>query len=289
MKSSKDIPIKEIKKVASFAIAQFNINRYIDLYDDADLIGICRSTNANVFSDMNIVDNDVVRAHFPWEQFRSQRICRIMARLMDSNKESVLDEMDFLKMRVKLREIKPILLRDPSVIFRFKKDLENLTDNEAAFLLELGNDYFLSLIKIEGRKFTEIQQYAICKAYDYKRSVISKFDPKNFDGFHTAEIIKKTHRENVDILSLEKMKVIDWVNLLTHSPDLYDLCSPGKFKKEPIMFLIELAIISNDQKVYDMILKSNLNDITPFGWERLIDNRPEMFTSLCDVRKFDPK
>jgi len=289
MKSPKDIPIKEIKKVASFAMAQFNINRYIDLYDDADLIKICNSDNANVFSDMNIVDNDVVRANFPWEQFNPKRICRIMARLMDSNNESVLDEIDFLKMKIKLRNIKPILIRDPSVIFRFKNDLKKLTDNEAAFLLELGSDYFLSMINIQGRKFTEIQQYAICKAYDYRRSVIAKFDPRNFDGFHTAEIIKKTHRENLDILSLEKMKMIDWINLLTHSPDLYDLCNPEKFKKEPIMFLIELAIISDDQEAYDMILKSDLNDITPFGWERLINNRPEMFTSLCDVRKFVPE
>ena len=114
------------------------------------------------------------------------------------------------------------------------------------------------------------------------------FDPKNFDGFHVAEILKKTHRENIDIVSIDKMKLIDWINLLDHSPDLYDLCDPIKFKNEPIMFLIDLAMIVNDRTVYEMIINSDLNEITPFGWERLIERRPDMFKPICDRNKFDP-
>jgi hypothetical protein len=287
MRSPKDIPIIEIKKVASFAIAQFNINRYIDLFDDEDIIKICKTKNANVFNDMNIVDNDIVRSNFPWEQFNPKRICRIMARLMDSNKEHVLNEIDFHKMHVRIKELKPILLRDPSVISRFKKDLSKISDNEAAFLLELGNEQFLSMIDMRGRKFTEIQQYTICKAYNYRRSVISMFDANNFDGFHVAEIIKKTGRENLDILSLNKMKLIDWINLLSEFPEIYDLMDPLRFKNESIMFLVDLAMVVDDQLIYDMILNSNVNDITTFGWERLVSKRPDLFLPICDLKKFN--
>lgn len=158
MKSHKDIDIEEVKKVASLSMAQYNINRYLELFTNEELVGICRSDHANVFSDMNIVDNDLIRTNFPWAQLKAKRACRIFARLMDSGNESVLDEIDFTKLKVKIKDIKSILIRDPMAIHRFKKDLSKISDNDAAALLELGNEYFLKNINIKGRKFTEIQQ-----------------------------------------------------------------------------------------------------------------------------------
>lgn len=288
MKSHKDIDIEEVKKVASLSMAQYNINRYLELFTNEELVGICRSDHANVFSDMNIVDNDLIRTNFPWAQLKAKRACRIFARLMDSGNESVLDEIDFTKLKVKIKDIKSILIRDPMAIHRFKKDLSKISDNDAAALLELGNEYFLKNINIKGRKFTEIQQYAISKAYGHDRAVLALFDPNKFDGFHVSEIIKATQRESLDILSLERMKIIDWISLLSHSPHLYDLCDAERYRNAPIMFLIELAMIVDDPALYEMICKSDLNDITPLGWERLIHRMPEMFVPLCDTNKYDP-
>lgn len=288
MKRNKDITINDIKKVSSHAISQFNINRYIDTLESEELVSICNTENANIFSDMNIVDNEVIRGNFPWEQLHPKRACRIMARLIDTSNARVMDEIEFSKMKVKLKDIKPILLRDPTIIHRFKKDISKISDVEAAFLLEFGSDYLLKNIQIKGRRFTSTQQYTICKAYNYRRDVIMMFNPKDFDGFHIAEILKKTHRENIDILHLDNMKLIDWVNVLDHSVSLYDLCDVRRFKKEPIMFLIDIAIITDDNAVYDMILNGNLNEVTPFGWKRLIEKRPDIFISVCDVNKYDP-
>lgn len=289
MRSAKDITIEELKKVAAYAMAQYNVNRVLELLTEQEIISVCHGPNPDVFSDMNIVDNDTVRTYFIWERLRPHRLCRIMARLMDNGRNEVLDGIDFSRIKVKLKDIKPLLIRDPSIILKFKKDLSKISDNDAAFLLEMGKEYFLSNISIKRRRFTEIQQYAICKAYDYRRAVISLFDHRKFDGFHVSEILKKTHRENVDLLPIENMKIIDWIHLLKHSPDLYDLCAPLRFKDEPILFLIELASIVDDQAIYDMILKRDLDEVTPFGWERLLKERPDMFSSLCDPRKYVPK
>lgn len=269
-------------------MAQHNVNRYLELLTQEELVAICRSQSPDVFTDMNIVDNDTVRTNFPWEKLRPHRLCRILARLIDTGQDEVLHGFDLSRVRMKLVDIKPLLIREPSIILRFMPDMSRMTDNEAAFLLALGKEYFLENITINGRKFTEIQQYAICKAYDYRRSVIAMFKCRKFDGFHVAEIMKRTGRENIDLLSLDHMKIIDWIGLLSHSPDLYDLCVPSRYKDEPIMFLIELAAIMDDQTVYDMILQRDLNEVTPFGWERLVRERPDTFLSLCDPRKFVP-
>lgn len=283
----KDIPLSEIKKIASRAISQYNLDTYLDSFSADELQRLCATADPELFNDSAIVDNDVVRMNFPWARVSTRRLCRLMARLIDLDHRHILEEINTMDMRVRIRDIKALLIREPSMIERFNIDMSALSNSDAHALLELGKDYFFDRITIKGREFNSAQQYSICKAYGYQRKVLMMFDCSRFDGFHTCEILKNTLRENLDMMDLRAMKLVDWLNLLEEVPDMYDQCDVMWYRAAPIMHLINLATMFDDDKVYDIILGRDLTEVSPFGWEKLLSHRPEQFEPLCDYGKLD--
>lgn len=284
---TKDISLLEIKKIASRAISEYNLDIHLDDFTSDEIERLCATADPDVFTDNSLIGNDVVRANIPWARVEHRRACRLMARLIDREHYHILDLIKTMDMKVRIRDIKSLLIRDPSMIERFNIDMVALSNSDAHALLELGKDYFFDRVTIKGRNFNSTQQYSICKAYGYQRKVLLLFNPSRFDGFHTCEILKKTMRENLDLLDLNVMKLIDWLNLLEEVPDMYDQCDPLRYRSEPILHLINLAAMFDDDRVYGIILQRDLADVSPFGWEKLLSHRPDQFESLCDINKLD--
>ena len=284
---SKDIPLSEIKKIATEAISHYMVNQHMDRFSEDELTQLCRTADPDLFSDGNVIDNDVVRSFFPWERTRPTRLCRLMARLLDLGYAHILDDIKTLNIKIKVKDIKALLIRVPSMIERFNINMNSLSDSDVCSLLCLGKEYFLKHINVRGREFNSTQQYQICKAYKYERSVLSLFDSKRFDGFHTSEILKLTGIQNVDLLDLTTLKLIDWISLVEVMPELYAYCDISRFLNAPITQLIDMAILVDDPKLYEVIMNSNLLDISPFGWEKLMSNKPEIFGPLCDYEKLN--
>lgn len=283
----KGITLSEIKQVTADALSYFNINKYIDSFTDDELIALCENADPDVFNDINIADNIVVQENLRWEKVRPKRLSRMMARAIDLGFIGLLNQIDTKAMKIRVYDLKPLLGRKPEMIERFNIDLKTITNTEAHMLLELGKDYFLDHIDIKQRKFSTLQQFDICKAYGYARRVLLLFDCKRFDGFQTKEIMRQTEHESIDLLDVRNMKLVDWLDLLSFRPDMYRYCDPEMFKSDLISQLISLAVISDDDRVYSIIKSKNLNEVSPFGWERLMSHRPSMFESVCDYEKLD--
>jgi len=287
MVKEKDTDMEGIKKVVAMAISHYNVNHYLDRFSVDELQMLCRTASVDLFNDASIIDNDVVRTNLQWERMDPKRLCRLMARLIDQGHDEILAFIQTKDLRIRVRDIKALLLRQPQMIERFNINMGKLTDADAHSLLILGSNYFFDKITIEGRRFISGQQYEICKAYEFERRIMLRVDPRRFDGFHVAEILKCTGRDHLDILDLSSMKLVDWLNLLSESPDLYDKCPIAKFHKEPLSQLIDLATLMEDDKVYALILECDLKDVSPFGWEKLMSHRPDLFADLCDYNKLD--
>ncbi len=287
MVKEKDTDMDGIKKVVAMAISHYNINHYLDRFSEDELKTLCRTASIDLFNDASIIDNDVIRTNLQWERMDPKRVCRIMARLIDQGHDEILAFIQTKDLRIRVRDIKALLLRQPSMIERFNINMAKLTDPDAHSLLILGKDYFFDHITIEGRRLNSGQQYEICRAYEFERRIMLRVDPRCFDGFHVAEILKCTGRKHLDLLDLSSMKLIDWLNLLSESADLYDKCPIAKFHKEPLGQLIDLATMMADDRVYALILERDLKDVSPFGWEKLMSHRPDLFASLCDYGKLD--
>lgn len=287
MSTKKDITLSEIKQVATSAISHFNVNKYLNSFTEDELISLCKNADPDLFTDISVADNDIVQENFRWDKVRPKRLARMMARAIDLGYASLLFHIDTKVMKLHVKDLRHLLRRSPESIERFNIDLSKISNVEAIILLELGKTYFLDKIDIKGRKFSLIQQYDICNAYDFDRAALSLFDCKRFDGFQTKEIMKRTGDKSVDLLNPRSLKLVDWLDLLSEKPDMYRYCNLDDFKNEPISQLISLAVKANNDEVYSLIRKKNLDEVSPFGWEKLMSHRPEMFKDVCDYKKFD--
>ena len=287
MSSNKDITMSEIKQVVAVAITHFNVNKYIDSFTDRELISLCKNADPDIFTDASVADNAIIQENFDWNRVRPKRLARMMARAIDLGYFGLLNLMDTKEMKLHVKDLRHLLRRKPEAIERFNIDLKKLGDIESLILLELGKDYFIERIDVKKKRFTFAQQYSICQAYDFSRKVMLLFDCKKFDGFQTKEIIKRTGHDNIDIIDLTNPKIVDWIDLLQEMPDMYQYCDLSKFRNVPIAELISLAVASNSDEVYDRIKTGNLSEVSPFGWEKLMTHRSELFKDVCDYGKLD--
>lgn len=69
---------------------------------------------------------------------------------------------------------------------------------------------------------------------------------------------------------------------------MYDICPIHELAYAPLMHLIDIGIMFDDDRVFNMILNKDLREVSPFSWQRLMTARPDLFTELCDTMKFDP-
>lgn len=287
MKHRKGITLPEIKQVAAEAISYFNINKYLNAFSEAEIISLCKHADPDVFNDISVADNITVQENFRWEKVRPKRLSRMMARAIDLGFMHLLDRINLSGMKIPIRDLRSLLRRLPEIVERFNIDLKKVSDTEAHMLLELGKPYFMENINVRDRKFTISQQFDICRAYDFQRSALSLFNCKNFDGFQTKEIAKHTADENIDLVDMNNMKLVDWLDLLIDQPDMYKHCNILNYKNDPISHLISMAVMSNDDQVYSLVKSKDLDEVSPFGWEKLMSHRPEMFKDVCDYRKMD--
>lgn len=283
----KDISTEDRNKILSFAISVYNLNHHADDFTDEQLIALCNCADPDLFSDRLIADNEVIRNNFQWHKMGVKRQCRLMARLMDIGHVNILDNIRSKLPSVRISDIKPILMREPMMIKGFNIDMERISDSDAYILLEMGKDYFLKNVTTKGRKFSMLQQYNICKAYNYDRNVLIMFNCKAFDGFYTKKILEATAHLNLDLLDLDNMKLIDWIDLLSVHPDLYERCNMKKFSNAPIMELIDIAVMFDDNEVYATILERDLREVSPYGWEKLMKHKSELFAAVCDHEKWN--
>lgn len=287
MKPKKGITLPEIKQVAAEAISYFNINKYIHSFTDKELISLCENADPDVFTDISVADNDIVQENFRWDKVRPKRLSRMMARAIDLGFIGLLNHIDTKAMKVKVKDLKPLLRRRPEMIERFNIDLAKISDVEAHMLLELGKPYFIEHIDVKARNFSTLQQFDICKSYEFSRNVLLLFNCKKFDGFQTKEILKKTGYDNMDLLNIRNMKLVDWLDLLSEKADMYQHCVLSDFKDEPISQLISLAVVADDEAAYSFVKDKNLDEVSPLGWEKLMSHRPSMFEAVCDYEKLD--
>ncbi len=287
MKQRKVITLPEIKKVVGAALSHFNINKYLNSFSESEIISLCQNADPDVFTDISVSDNDIVQANFPWNRVRPKRLSRMMSRAIDLGYIDLLEHIDTKGMKIHVKDLRALLRRRPEMIERFSVNLSKLNEVEAFMLLELGKPYFLERINIRSYKFSSGQQFDICKAYKFDRSVLSLFACKRFDGFQTREIMKNKGLEVIDLLDPTNLKLIDWIDLLSERMDVYTHCNALLYRQEPISQLISLAVMTNDDRVYEMIKAADLNEISPFGWEKLMLHRPELFGPVCDYKKLD--
>jgi len=245
-----------------------------------------KTINYNIIPDRMISDNEEIRNIVVWDRIEKMKLIRIMARCFD-NKVDIADKINFKKYNFKVKDLVHLLQRRASYFELFSIDLQKVTTSEAATLLSLGDKYFLDRIDLSKYKFNFKESMNIIKGYKYRRDIITQVNYKSLKGYQISEILVHTGEDNLDLFKTDSLTNIDWINLLEFRPEMLKHCNYSRFLTGDIFYSIKLCCMFETPDLSYLVFDRNINDITPFGWEKLLIEKPEKFLAHCNFSKLD--
>lgn len=236
--------------------------------------------------DRIITNNEEVRRVIRWNKLDKMQLLRILIRCIDQD----VDDLEQIKTNIKkygyrVNDLRFLFMRKPEFIEFFPIDLDKVNVIEAAMLLSLGSDYFLQKMNLRKYNFNFMESMNIIQGYKYRREVIEQVNYKSLKGHQVAEILIHTGERDIDILNLESLNSIDWINLLSDRPELIKHCNFNTFKKGDIFYPIRLCCMFDDIDLSHLVLTRDMRDITSLGWEMLLIKKPEIFLAHCNFDK----
>lgn len=241
-----------------------------------------------------IANNQEVIDVIDWDRIGRMQMIRILIRSIDHNID-ILDKVDLKKFDYKINEIKFLLRRNPNHIEHFPFDLGKLKTSEAAVLLSMelndetyiDKEYFLNRINLLDHEFSPMQSMSIAERFHFRRDVLESVDFKSFKGYQISKILAITGEANMDILDIKKLSSIDWINLLEVRPSMLKHCDLNKFNIGDIFYSIRMCCMFDTPDLSHMVMSRDMKSITPFGWEKLLIEKPEIFLAHCNFSKLD--
>lgn len=249
---------------------------------------IVSSINYKNIPENFFISNEEIRNMVRWDRVEKMKLLRILIRCLDQE----IKDLDKIKKSLKrhdykVRELRFLLKREPEYIQHFPIDLSKVGTSDAATLLSLGHSYYLDKIDLLKHNFNFKESMNIIVGYNYERSILEKVNYKSLKGYQVSDILIQTGDRDLDLLNISTLTNIDWVNLLEHRPDLLKYCDYTKFMMGDIFYSIKLCCMFKDVDLSHLIIDRNMDDISPFGWEKLIIEKPETFLAYCNFSKLD--
>jgi len=247
---------------------------------------LAKVVNYNKIPDRVISDNEEVRSVVKWDRIEKMKMIRILVRCLD-NDIDIMDQIHIEKFDYKIKHLTHLLSRKPHYIEHFKIDLSKITTSEAALVLSLGEQYFLDKIDFGKYKFNFKESMNIIQGYGYDREIIKKVNYKSLKGYQISEILIHTGEKNLDLFDTGKLTNIDWINLLALRPELLKYCNFSKFMSGDIFYSIKLCCMFDTPDLSYLVVNRGVDNISPFGWEKLLIEKPEIFLAHCNFSKLD--
>ena len=233
--------------------------------------------------DRLIADNEELHPFICWDRISKMQAIRLVSRNLDLIKYINLKKYDY-----RIREIFWFIKTDYTRLFKyFDFDISKASHEDNYLLLCIGEEYFEKEIKIEDFKFSFIESMDIIRAYKYKRDVITRLQYENLKNYQVTEIVANTGEESLDLFDLEFLSTLNWIELLNYQPGFIYHCDLEKFKRGDLFNLVQLVVLFDTPDLSYLILESNLRDISPFGWEKLLICNPDKYTDICDFSKLN--
>lgn len=248
-----------------------------------ELLHLFNTIDYETIEDRFLADDPRLYPYIHWDKMTKMQSVRMAARNLD-----ILNYVDLKKHQYRIREIFFLIKRDYNILFKyFNFDFNNLSRDDAYFLLCLGNDDFYKLVDIKKYDFNFIEMINIIRAYHYRRDVITDLNYSELKNYQIAEILIMTGEDNLDLFDLDVLSTLNWLELLIYQPTFLSRCNFNKFIKGDPFNLIQLITLFDSPDLSYLLDNIDLDNITPFGWEKLLIANPEKFVSLCDFKKLN--
>jgi len=272
----------DLNIICESMIASYFCSYYNEL-SESELKHINNFINYELVPDRLIADNGYIHNYIEWNRISKMKAIRLVSRNLD-----LVQYIDLKKYDYKVREMFWFIKSDYTRLFKyFNFDFSKSTHEDNYLLLCLGVEYFEKTIPIESFKFSFIEIMDIIKAYKYKKEIILRLKYDLLKNYQVTEILSMTGDENLDLFNLEMLSTLNWIELLNYQPEFIELCDFDKFKRGDLFNLVQLVILFSEPDLSYLMFEINKDDISPFGWEKLLICNPEKYTDMCDFSKLN--
>ena len=250
---------------------------------DEQLKHLCKVLDYPSIDDRYLTDNPNLYKYIQWDRLEKMQAVRVAAR----NKK-LLDVIDLKKHQYRIREIFFLIKNNFNLLFtHFNFDFDKLSQDDAYFLLCLGEQSFWPMVDTNKYKFSFIEAFDIMKAYQFNRSVVTALNYKVLKSYQIAEVFIITGEEFLDLFDTDVLTTLDWLNVLVYQPKFIYKCDFDKFLRGDPFNLIQLIVLFDSPDLSYLIDQIDKNKITAFGWERLLIGKPDRFKDICDYKKLN--
>ena len=265
------------------AMLNYTFCRYKETLSHEELVHIFNTLDYEKIEDRFLADDPRLFPYIRWDKVTKMQAVRMAARNLD-----ILNYVDLKRYKYTIREVFFLIKRDFDILFKyFDFDFDNLSHDDAYFLLCLGNKKFYDMIDIKKYDFNFIEMINIIRAYEHKREVIMDLNYTELKNYQVTEILIMTGEESLDLFNLDELSTLNWLDLLVYQPEFLSYCDFDKFVEGDPFNLVQLIVLFDKPDLTYLLDRIDLNKITPFGWEKLLISRPDKFVSLCDFRKLN--
>jgi hypothetical protein len=265
------------------AMLNYTFCMYKDNLTKEELLHLFDTIDYEAIEDRYLADDPRLFPYIHWDKITKMQAVRMAARNLD-----ILNYVDLKKYQYRIREVFFLIKRDFNILFKyFNFDFENLTRDDAYFLLCLGSDKFYKMVDVKKYDFNFIEMINIIRAYSYNRSVITDLNYSELKNYQITEVLIMTGEESLDLFNLDDLNTLNWIDLLMYQPDFIYRCDFEKFIDGDPFNLVQLIVMFDKPDLTYLLDRIDLNKITPFGWEKLLISRPDKFANICDFKKLN--
>ena len=263
-------------------LADFFCKNYSEL-SEKELRHINKYVDYDAMPDRVIADNEQLHSYIEWGRISKMKAIRLVSKNFDLTKYINLKKYDY-----KIREIFWFIKSDYTRLFEFFSiDFSKCSHEDTYLLLCLGEDYFEQRFNFQDYKFSFIETMDIIRAYKYRRDIILRLEYTKLKNYQYTEIFSNTGEENIDLFDIDELSTLNWLELLNYQPDFIEFCDTDKFKRGDLFNLVQLIILFEKPDLSYLLDGIDKDEISAFGWEKLLICSPEKFTDMCDFRKLN--
>lgn len=241
---------------------------------------ILKCINPASFDDREILDNPGLKNMLDWNLLGRKQLVRLMTR-----DPSIIENLDLKKLDFKVFELGIFLKIYPECIGLFNIDFNNLIGKEIITLLQINPGY-IEKINFSSSGLTRLDQLEIIKNFFNNDKIMSLMNFEEFDNIMIKHILTNTGEKYIEKLNLEILSFLDWIDILTQRPKLFQHCDVSQFVQGDCFYLCKLARVLPE--VFELI-EMNKEKISSNGWEILLINDFEKYSTICDFNKLKIK
>lgn len=189
------------------------------------------------------------------------------------------------KFNFKTQELIGLLVAHPDLMNFFKINYEELSFKQFINLFSLNETIKDKLDISKFKQETEDVRYAV-KNFAKRKHVVDILDFSKMNVHEVREIIIWHGEEYIKKLKLDKLKPLDWFDIIKKRKEMLKYCDLNIFMDGDGYLLAKLITIYQD---LDYLVEKNKDNFGALAWETLIIHNPDKYFKIADLSKLRDK